>query len=223
MRDNTIIGVGEVQEIKFESERNILKVKNNMGYQVEVEVASITLQDAFMLLEKTIKQKKQWIYMLYLNPEKTRALYLGTIYCIGNGSPLVMDSKSKKLSLTLGDTLNIGFDINRKNLEIKMGKTGQEDIFLWDQNKKQYSLTLSDKQTKFTIDANKGSYTLAAKQEIKHSVMQSSSQINTSGINIKTNSNLNLKGMNAILNAQAQAKVSGATVMAKGSGSTMLG
>ena len=63
----------------------------------------------------------------------------------------------------------------------------------------------------------------AAKQEIKHSVMQSSSQINTSGINIKTNSNLNLKGMNAILNAQAQAKVSGATVMAKGSGSTMLG
>ncbi len=158
----------------------------------------------------------QRVVIGYIDSQKKVAVCLGCVYDETNFAPNIVNKKSPNLYFSYGEEWSLNLDKTKKTMEIKIGSQGKEDVFMINQSSKKTSLTLSDKQTKITIDGNKGSIELAAKQEIKMSVGTSSIQINTQGINIKTNSNLNVKGLNTVLDATSQAKLQGATVIVKG-------
>ncbi len=165
----------------------------------------------------------QRVIIGYLDKQKRAAVCLGCVYDTNNYAPNILDKKSPNLYFSYGQEWSFNLDKNKKKLEIKMGSKGKEDVFTIDQTSKKISLPLSDKQTKITIDGQKGSMELAAKQEIKISVGTSSLQINTSGINLKTNSNLNIKGVNTKIQATAQAELQGAVASVKGNAMTKIG
>lgn len=213
---------------------------NKLNYiNVEVEGSGVTIKNVQLMVPiagVTNKEKKepgfglvyvppvgQRVIIGYLDRSKKVAVCLGCVYDETNAVPAKASKTSPALYFSYGQEWSINIDKNKKKLEFKMGSKGKEDIISIEQTSKKLSLQMSDKQTKITIDGNKGSIALNAKQEIKISVGTSSLQINNQGINLKTNSNLNIKGLNTVLQATAQAKLQGATAIVKGSGSTMLG
>jgi Rhs element Vgr protein len=159
----------------------------------------------------------------FLNDDPVAAIVLGSLHSKGRAAPCVPDEKNRNKAIVTSSQMKISFDDVDKNLQIET--PGGQMITLSDQNQ---SITITDSnKNKIVMDA--GGISLDSPKDITLKAGGSVQVEATAGIDLKTQGDVGIQGMNtnitadvalaakgqasAELSASGQTTVKGAMVM----------